>query len=153
MGADSVVKLLQCYPHVELNDLDVIDYLVEQLNTKLATGEAFAELSGDDYTKLAACLKDHPNSPLTPQVLQKVQDYVLTNSAQFTIEERNSIIRSISSMRFKSNYASPHKQTPSEVKNAIRTGLGIKESKDVDVNYSPVEDCYSMYFHNTKTRL
>lgn len=153
MGADSVVRLLQCYPHVELNDLDVIDYLIEQMNTKLATGEAFSEMTSDDFMRLATSLRTHPNSPLTSQVLQRVVDYVAANSAQFSIEERNNIVRAIASTKLKHNLSTPKKQTPEEVKAALRFGMGVKETKDIDLNYSPVEDCHSVYFAATQTRL
>lgn len=153
MGADSVVKLLQCYPQVELHDLDVIDYLIEQMNTKLATGEAYSELSSEDFMRLASSLRNNPNSPLTAQVLQRINDYVMTNTSQFTIEERNSILRTISVLKFKNNYSTPQKQTSEEIKNAIRFGMGVKESKEIDLNYSPVEDCYSISFPNLNTRM
>jgi hypothetical protein len=153
MGADSVVKLLQCYPHVDINDLDVIDFLIEQMNTKLATGEAFSELSSDDFVRLTTSLKSNPNSPLTPQVLQRLDDYVTNNPSQFSIEERNKILRSIGSTKFKNNISTPVKQTPADVKNAIKFGMGVKETKEIDLNFSPVENCYSLYFTGSQTRV
>jgi hypothetical protein len=153
MGADSVVKLLHVYPHVDLNDLDVIDFLIEQMNTKLATGEAFSELSSDDYVRLTSSLRVNPNSPLTPQVLQRVDDYVTNNPSQFTIDERNNILRSIASTKFKKNISTPVRQTPADVKNAIRFGMGVKETKEIDLNFSPVENCYSLFFAGNQTRL
>lgn len=153
MGADSLVKLLQVYPHVEINDIDVIDYLFEQLNTKLATGEAYSELSSDDYVRLSDSLKANPNSPLAPQVLQRIYDYVTANSSQFSIDDRNNILRNLATTKFKNNMIMPQKQTPEEVRNSIRFGLGVKETKEIDLNFSPVEGCYSLYFTGTKTRL
>lgn len=56
-------------------------------------------------------------------------------------------------MKFKNNITSLKKQTPEEVREAIRFGMGVKQTKDIDLNYSAVEDCFSLYFPSTKTRL
>ena len=153
MGADSVVKLLHCYPQLELHDLDVVDYLIEQMNTKLATGEAYSELNSEDFVRLSASLKANPNSPLAPQVMQRLQDYVTASMSQFSIDDRNFILRNISHAKLKSNTSVPGKNTPEEVRSALRFGLGVKETKEIDLTYSPVEGCYSLYFPATKTRL
>jgi hypothetical protein len=145
---------MECQKDWGINDLDIVDNLIEQMNVKLAVGEAFSQLQSSDYITLANFLFDNPNAQLASLVIQRVGDYVSGNPAQFTIDERNSILRSLMSARYKVNVGEPMKLTPESIKKTLRTGFGIPEERmDIDIGHSAADDRYTVYFKDIDTRL
>lgn len=143
---------MECQKDWGINDLDVVDFLIEQMNVKLATGEAFYQLQPSHFITLANFLFDHPNAFLSSQVIQRVGDYVVINSTQFTLEEKNVIMRSLLAARYKVRAGEETKLTPASIRQSIKASFGLQEDKPgIDLGYSVTDDRYSIFFKDIET--
>lgn len=145
---------MECQKDWGLNDLDVVDYLVEQMNVKLATGEAFYQLQPPHFIALANFLLDHPNACQASQAIQRVGDYVAANSTQFAMEDKASIMRSLMSARYKTTAGEATKLTPAGIRQSIKASFGILgEHPKVDLGFSATDDRYSIHFKDIETTM
>lgn len=52
LGADLCAKFMSCYRFSGMNDPDIQDRLIEQMNAKLTSGEAYYQLQPRDYINI-----------------------------------------------------------------------------------------------------
>lgn len=145
--------MIECYHTWGINDMEAVEFIIEQMNVKLTTGEAHSQLQAEDYNKIVQFLITHIDLPLASQVVQRIGDYVSANPHRFTIEQRNILFHSVVAARYKSGKGESVKQTPEDIRQSIMTGLNLPDKSSVHLGKSAVDDSYTIFFKDSKTRL
>lgn len=153
LGADNIVKLMYTYEDWAIDNLDIIDYLIEQMNTKLITGEAQSYLNKDDYNKIVNFACQHIAAPFATHLIQQVGDYVSANLQLFSLEERNTILRSLMAVNYSSRVNTLATQQEEDGSKAVRRELNVNDRADIDLARSPIDCSYSLLMKDCNTRL
>lgn len=145
--------MIECFNAWGINDVETAEFIIEQLNVKLTTGEAHTQLEGDDYLRIVEFVKTFKEAPQASQVVQRVGDYVTANPNRFMIEEREEILHSMTEARYKFRVGESIKQTPEDIRQSIRTGFNLTSRPDIDLGNSVVDDSYTLFLKKSKTKM
>lgn len=127
--------------------------MIDQLNLKLASGQAFSQLQADDYNTIVKFLIANIHAPLASQVVQKIGDYVTANPHYFNTEQRNLVLRSVLTANYRAKVSEPEKQTPEDIRRSLKSALYLSDRPDIDIVNSAVDNSYTLILKDSQTRL